>query len=351
MCIYIVVRIGMFPIFFMLGSKIVKKYPFTLTYTIGLTLITVALIYALTGGPLFESNPYYVLIAAAIIGTGEGFYYLSANTCNQIVSTVETRSTFLSYNGMFTNITTLLAPVYASFLLSLNADEMIGYRRMLVTIIIVFIVVIGVALTMNKRSEDKDSHIHTALSLQGDQQWKDHNLAVMLYGLRDGLGLNTISLLLYKAAGNGGIYSKLNILFSFITIITYRVIKRFLVKDKIDKTFKLGVVLKILGTYALIFIPNIPGAIIYGVTNAFAAVLYDNSYNYLSATIIGRYPQEMTARVVARETYLSISRCSSMMFVVICFRMLPESIYLQVAVFILTLTTIPVERILLKYKQ
>ena len=351
MCMYIICRIGMFPIFFILGSKIVKKHPFTLTYTIGLILITCALVYALTGGPLFESNPYYVLIAALIIGCGEGFYYLSANTCNQIVSTVESRSTFLSYNGMFTNITTLFAPIYASFILSLNADEMLGYRRMLVTIIFVFIFVICVALSMNKRSEDKDSHIHKALSLKDDEQWKDHNLAVFFYGLRDGLGLNTINLLLYQAAGNGGIYSRLNILFTFITIITYRVIRKFLVKDRISKTFKIGVILKMLGTYSLIFFPNIPGAIVYGVSNAFAAVLYDNTYNYLSASIIGRYPQEMTARVVARETYLSISRCTSMLFVLMCYKFLPENIYLQVSVFILALSTIPVERILLKYKQ
>ena len=350
MCLYIICRIGMFPIFFMLGSKIVKKHPFTLTYTIGLMLITVALIYALTGGPLFEKNPYYVLIAATIIGMGEGFYYLSANTCNQIVSTVESRSTFLSFNGVFTNITSLLAPIYASFILSLNADELIGYRKMLVTIIFVFVFVICVALSMNKRSEDKDAHLSKALSLKDDEQWKDHNLAVFFFGLRDGLGLNTISLLLYNAAGNGGIYSRLNILFSFITIVTYRVIKRFLVRDKIDRTFKIGVVLKTLGTYVLIFVPNIPGAIIYGICNAFATVLYDNSYNYLSASIIGRYPQEMTARVVAKETYLSISRCTSMLIVLMCYKLLPANIYLQVAVFILTLSTIPVERILLKYK-
>ena len=351
MCLYIIVRIGMFPIFFIIGSKLAKKYPFTLTYTIGLSLITCALVYALMAGDLFEANSYYVLVAAAIIGAGEGFYYFSANTCNQIVSTLETRSTFLSFNGMFTNITSLLAPVFASFILSLNKDEMIGYRRMLITIIIVFIFVIFVAMSMNKRSEDKDSHIHTALSLKNDNRWKDHNVAVFFYGLRDGLGLNTINILLYNASGNGGVYSRLNIVFSFITIITYRVIRRFLVKDKIDKTFKLGVFLKILGTYSLIFIPNIPGAIIYGVSNAFAAVLYDHSYNYLSASIIGAYPNEMTARVVARETYLSLSRCTSMLFVLVCFKLLPSTIYLQVAVFILSLSTIFVERILLKYKQ
>ena len=350
MCLYIICRIGMFPIFFILGSKIVKKRPFTVTYTIGLTLITIALIYALTGGPLFEKNPYYVLIAATIIGIGEGFYYLSANTCNQIVSTVESRGKFLSFNGMFTNITSLLAPIYASLILSISPDELSGYKKMLITIIFVFIFVIAVALSMNKMSEDKDSHISKVIYTKKDKQWNDHNLAVFFYGLRNSLELNTISLLLYNASGGSGLYSKLTILFTFITIITYRVISRFLAKDKINKTFTIGVILKIVSTYALIFIPNVIGALIYGVTNAFATVLYDNSYNYLSATVIGRYPTEMTARVVARETYLSISRCISMLVVLVCFKILPESMYIQIAVFILTLATIPVEKILLKYK-
>ena len=352
MCLYIICRIGMFPIFFILGSKIVKKgKPFTVTYTIGLTLITCALIYALMAGPLFERNAYYVLIAATIVGIGEGFYYFSANTCNQIVSTVETRSTFLSFNGFFTNISSLFAPIFASLMLTISVDEMSAYKRILITIICIFMFVIMVALSMNKKSEDKDSHIHTALSLKNDSQWKDHNLAVMCYGLRDGLGLNTISLMLFNAAGGSSTYSRLNVLFSIITIVTYRVINRFIQKDKIDKTFKIGVVLKITATYSLLFFPCVPGAIVYGVINAFAAVLYDHSYNYLSASIIGRYPQEMTARVVARETYLSISRCISMLFVLICYKLLPSSMYLYVSVFILTLSTIPVERILLKYKQ
>ncbi|MDO5332052.1 MAG: MFS transporter [Bacillota bacterium] len=340
----------MFPIFFILGSKLLKKYPFTLTYTIGLTLITLALVYALTGGPLFEANPYYVLIAAAIVGCGEGFYYLSANTCNQIVSTAQSRPKFLSFNGMFTNITSLLSPIYASFLLSVSETEMVGYRRMLVTIICVFAVVIIVALSMNKMSEDKDSHISKVIITKDDKQWTDHNKAVFFYGLRNALELNTISLLLYKASGGSGLYSKLTILFTFITIVSYRVISRFLEKDKIDRTFKIGVLIKTISTFILVFLPNVVGAIIFGVANAFATVLYDNSYNYLSAVIIGRYPTEMTARVVARETYLSLSRCTSMLIVIMCYKFLPESIYLQVSVPILALATIPCERILLKYK-
>ena len=75
MCLYIIVRIGLFPIFFMLGNHLSKRHSFTLTYTLGLVFITLGLVFSLLAGPLFEANPFYVLIVAAIIGSGEGFYY------------------------------------------------------------------------------------------------------------------------------------------------------------------------------------------------------------------------------------------------------------------------------------
>ena len=350
MSLYIIVRIGLFPVFFMLGNRLSKKHSFTLTYTIGLILITTALIYALMAGALFERNPYYVLIAAAIVGSGEGFYYFSANTCNQIVSTMQTRASFLSYNGAFNTIAGLFAPVFVSFLISIYEKEMDAYKAMLMAIIIIFIIVIFIALKINSKSADKESNIISVLRISNDRQWNDHNLAVFIYGLRDGLGLNTISLLVYNAAGNGNTYSKLQVLFCLLSIISYYSTKFLLNKRNIGLTFKTGVFFKIISTLVLVYIPNTRGAIIYGTINAFAAAFYDNSYNYLSASIIGRYENEMTARVVARETYLSFGRCVSMSVVLLCYRFLPENLYLTVAVSLLSFAPIFVEKLLIRYK-
>lgn len=349
MSLYIIVRIGLFPLFFALGYQLSKKHTFTLTYIFGLSLITLALVYALLAGPLFEINPYYVLVAAAIVGSGEGFYYFSANTCNQIVSKTETRNEFFSYNGIFNNITSLLAPVYATFILSNSIDDMTGYKKILVTIIIIFIIVIGFAFKINKRSEDKNSSLLKALSLK-DKTWRDHNVAVFIYGLRNALELNTINLLIYNASKTGTTYSRLNVVFSIITIVTFRVLIKLVNRENLDKAFKIGVLIKIVSTLLLIFIPNMIGAISYGILNALATVFYDNSYNVLSANIIGLYKDEMTSRVVARETYLSLGRCIAMAFIILCYALLPEDMYLQVSVLLLAFTPIFVERILIRYK-
>lgn len=350
MCLYIIVRIGCFPIFFSLGTKLVKKYPFTLTYTIGLSLITCALIYALAATNLFEQNPYYVLVAAAIVGSGEGFYYFSANTCNQIVSSDETRGKFYVYNSVFNTIGSLFAPMFATLVLNSVEDEMFGYRILLYVIVVVFVIVIFVALKINTRSKDVNSSVIKSLKLTGDKKWLDHNIAVFCYGLRDGLGLNTINLLVYRAAGNGGTYSKVQTLFSFVGILAYYSTKRLLNKEYIGNTMQMGVIFRVISTLTLLYIPNMTGAITYGLINTLAAAFYDNSYNYLSAQIIGKYRDEMTVRVVAKETYLSLGRITSMCVVLLCYVLLPGETYLLVSVTLLSLAPIVVERLLVKYK-
>ena len=140
--IYTIIRIGLFPFSFIVGSKIAKKVPFTVTYALGLCLITGSLLYILFGKSLFEINKYYVLIAAIITGIGEGFYYFSANTCNQIVSTVKTRALFLSYNGIFNNIASLLSPFVANLIINGASNDLEGYTRILILTVCIFVVVV-----------------------------------------------------------------------------------------------------------------------------------------------------------------------------------------------------------------
>jgi len=348
MCLYIIVRIGLFPVFFMLGNIVSKKHTFAVTYVLGITLITIALVIALFGGSLFESNPFYVLIVAAVIGSGEGFYYFSANNMNQIASpNNEYRKVFFSYNGIFGNMTSLLAPIFATIVLANSPSEIKGYETILMVIIIIFIIVIVIAFKMNKRSADTCKGFGKAFSFK-DKEWNRHSVAVFFFGLRNALELNTVSLLLYNASASGNVYSRLQIVFSLVTILSYRVIVQYLSKDKIERTFKLGVLLKIVCITVLVFVPNIYGAIAYGLINALAVVLYDNTYNVISANIIYNYKEDTTARVVARETFLSLGRCVGMAFVILCFKLLPSGIYLQVAVMVLALAPIVTEKLFIK---
>lgn len=350
MCIYTIVRIGLFPMFFILGSKIVRKHNFSLTFTIGLIFIASSLLYALFGGPLFEINPYYVLFAAVLTGIGEGFFWFSSNTLNVVVSTLESRAKFLSMSGAFQAIAALCAPFIANFIIENSATDMSAYRIILTIVLCLYIVVIIISRFIDINGGAKDYKLIESFSFN-DKMWNDHNLAVVLYGLRNSLTLALTGLLVFNAAGDGGVYSKLQSFFAVITIVSFFLISKGLDRKRIKNTFKIGVFLAISSTVVLVMIPNIYGAIFFGISNALCSVFYDNSYNFLSANIISNYRSDMAGRVVVRETWLSISRCIGMGIIVLFYYVLPEWLYLKASVILLSITSIFVYRILIKYKE
>lgn len=350
MCVYTIIRISLFPLFFIIGSKIVKRHSYTLTFSLGLVLIAGSLLYALLATSLFEINPNYVLIAAVLTGVGEGLYWFSSNSCNQLVSNIESRANFLAYTGIFNNIASLAAPVIASLIINNSATDMDAYRIILVIIFVLYVVVALISLSIRITTKGDDIKLKESFSFK-DKMWNDHSVAVVLYGLRNSLGLVLTGLLVYNAAGDGGIYSKLQSLFAVITIVFFFVLTRALNKEHIRITFIIGVVIAILSMSVLVLFDNIYGAIFFGITNAICTCFYDNSYNYFSANIISHYMHDMVGRVVARETFLSLGRCLGMGLIVLCYFILPEELYLKVSVIGLSLTSIFVYKLLIKYKK
>lgn len=88
-----------------------------------------------------------------------------------------------------------------------------------------------------------------------------------------------------------------------------------------------------LSTIVLVMIPNIYGAIFYGIVNGIASPMYANPYQIIAMDVINEYNREnMTGRVIAKEIYLSIGRCTGMLCIVASSFILNPDIFLKVSV-------------------
>ena len=74
----------------------------------------------------FERLPQLVYVVAALVGMGEGLYWLSINSLNQIVSTAKTRSLFISDIGIFNNLSAIIAPLISTFIIELAGTDTAG---------------------------------------------------------------------------------------------------------------------------------------------------------------------------------------------------------------------------------
>jgi len=348
MALYTIVRIAMFPPMFILGSKITKKYTYGTSISIGLIFVASSLVYALTASKLFEINSLFVLIAAFLTGCGEGLYYLSANTLNVVVTTKQTKPQFMTYTGICGNVAALTAPLLANRIINSSANDVMGYKIILGLVFVIYVCVIFIVSKLNVKSHDKNVKISDVLFVKNDPIWKDHCVAVYLYGLKESMTLILSSILIYRAVGTGDSYSKLQGLFAAVQICSFWLLKKALNKKYIKYTFGFGAIMTIASTLVLVYCENIFGAIFFGITNALQSVFYANPYNFICDNIINSYENQQTARVVGRETFLSLGRCTGMLFIVICYLVFNENIYLKVAISVLSIFPIFVYSILSK---
>ena len=117
MSVYTIVRIGLFPLFFTLGGKWAQKHSFAGPLATGLVFIMLSLLFVLAAQDQFAVHPELVYGVAALTGIGEGLFWLSLNSLNQIVSSPQSRSRFLSSVGICNNIAAIAAPLISTMII------------------------------------------------------------------------------------------------------------------------------------------------------------------------------------------------------------------------------------------
>lgn len=340
MALYTCIRIAMFPIFFTVAGKLAGKTNYGLTLGIGLAFFATQLVYVLQFNHLFSNYTYLVYVAAVLYGTAEGFYYLSLNTLNQCITSPQSLNRYISLGGILNNGANVFAPLLAAFIIDKSASDIIGYMQIFKIVLVVFVVIAILAFTVKEKGNTTSFSVINALNIKEDPQWRYVCMTYFLYGFRDSLVLALAGILVYNATnGSGSLYGKMLSLFSCLTIITYFFVNKYMVRRNRMIFYTVGAILLSSSTIVLVLVPNIYGAFYYGIVNAIASVLYSNPFTIITmnATSECAIDGNLVGRVIARESYLSISRCVGMLFIVICNMMLPENMYLYVSVLILSI--------------
>lgn len=343
MAMYTCIRIAMFPFFFTLAGKMARKLNYGITLSIGLLFFASQLFMVLNFHEYFNNNIYLVYLAAVLYGVGESFYYLSVNTLNQLVTSPSSRSQFLSVSGVLTNIANVVAPLIASYIIDNSINDITGYMFIFRIVLFVFIASAILGLLVNEKVNSAQFHVIKNLTFQGDSQWKYVLMTYFIYGFRDSLILALAGILVYNAtSGSGSLYGKLLALFAVLSILSYMFVSQYMKRHNRMVFYNVGAYLLASSTIVLVLVPNIFGAIFYGVVNAIGTAFYCTPFSMITMNACNDYANEenITGRVIAREIYLTISRCGAMLFIVLCYNVLPGDMYLFVSVMVLSLMPI-----------
>lgn len=335
MTIYCMIRIAQFPLFFTLGGKWAQKKGFAWPLSTGVVISMLALIYVLVMNETFALYPSLVYISALLVGIGEGFFWLSVNSLHQFVCGPETRARYLGNIGVFNNIANIIAPVLSTWILSHSVSDTDGYVTIFKFVLVIYAVIVLAAVMVRANPSSQSFSVIKCLSIRHDEAWRKNMGMTFMYGMRDALTLTLAGLLVYNATnGSGSVYSQLLTLFALISIVSYRIVSKKLRASNLHQCFTAGAILIASSTIVLVLVPNLAGAIYYGVVNAAATPLYANPYSLLAMNCVQTYAknENMIGRVIAKEIYLSCGRCFGMFCIVMASFILPETLYLSVSV-------------------
>lgn len=343
MALYTILRIGMFPIFFPIAGKIALKRKYSFTLIVGLILFSIQLFFVLALEKYLGQYQILIYISALLFGAAEGFYYLSINTLNQLVTTPNNVGLYLGYIGIGQYAMNLIAPLIAAFIIDHSLTDKDGYILIFEIVLGIYILLAFVASKITTKSRPIPFSIKNCFDFSHTRpSWKVSLTTSFLYGIHNSMSLILSGLMLYDALGSSGsMYSKLLALFSILSIISFAIYNAKAKSGNIIKKYIPSGFFMASATIVMVFFENIFGGIYYGIVNAACNAPYNNGYNILSMNAINEFQHEenITGRVIAREIVLSIGRIVGMSLIIVLSLIFKEN-YMIIAVPILSIFAI-----------
>lgn len=336
MTVYAMVRFGFFPLGFFLGGTLSRRTRLSTSLTIGLLIIIATLGFLLTANALFNTYGFMIHLIGIAFGIGEGMYWFSTNNLSLAVSEKKTRAKFITTMSITNAISTVLAPALAAVIVIFSKTDTQGYLLIFQLVIILHTVTAWMSTRIDVKANKLTYTLIDKFNLKNDPQWRYLMTTHFLFGIRDSATLVIMGLLLYNALGSvGSLYSTLLIVFSILGIVGSTIVRKIQKRENRMALYTYGAFALFGAAMVLVLMPNLIGALIYGTVNALAAPFFINPYSIIIMNAMQDYMEKgsVYGHMIVKEVMLNLGRLIGMGFILIAARILPESIYMTVAVF------------------
>jgi MFS transporter, YQGE family, putative transporter len=335
MTAYAMVRFGFFPIAFTIGAHIGRKYRLSLTMTAGLLLIVCGLLAILTLRERIGELGYAIYVIGIIFGMGEGFFWLSTVSLNQLVSTKESRGSYLGVIGMFNGLTNIIAPLFAAQIVAWSPNDTEGYLRIFQLVIVLYLIIAYLAATIQVISQKGKFTVLDKVFQTKDRQWSYIFNSHLLFGVRDSLVLMLTGLLIYRATGgSGSTYGRLLALFALISIASFYVSGKVITRQNRLKMYQYGALFTAMSTVILVLIPTTAGAIAFGILASLVAPFYVIPFQIITMNATSDYMEKenILGYIISKEIGITSGRLLGMLTIITFSFIFPDEIFLPLAV-------------------
>jgi MFS transporter, YQGE family, putative transporter len=335
MTMYAMVRFTMIPLGFYVGGLLSRKMSLSTVLSIGLLIIISAFAFLLGFNHLFYDNYYLIFLVGLVLGSGEGLYWFSINSLNLQSSSKETRATFISTMAIFNSASTVVAPFVATMIVRFSDTDAVGYIRIFQIVIVLQIIAALISRKVENVYVNKPYTIFDKFNLKHDLQWRYVMVSHFLFGVRDSLLIVLTSILIYKATGgSGSLYGDLLTGFALLNLVANFAARRLIKRNNRLMMYLFGSILLFTSTMVLVLVPNIYGAIYFGLVNALGNPFMVNTFNIIMMNALQDYIEEenIFGRIITKEFTLNGGRLIGMASILGFAMFIPEPLSLIVSV-------------------
>ncbi|OUM90754.1 MAG: hypothetical protein BAA01_07180 [Bacillus thermozeamaize] len=337
--------IGLFNLFqylmiamtFVLAGWLVKRRDRVVTLRIGVVVLALFYLSVLLLG---KRSVDHVLWLGALLGVGNGFYWLGYNVLYFEITEPDNRDRYNGADGLFTSLSEIIAPLLSGWLI-MTLSDLWGYYVIFGISLGIFLLAIFMTFFLPKRPL-KGRYALCAVYRQSRQKTKWHYamLASIGQGLPDAVFVFLIGLLVYVVTGSEW---KLG-LFFFVTagvsLVAYFLVGRFIRRSWRNAFILLGALMMSIAVIPSLFQTHFWTIILFGIGLSLFAPFFLIPLTSTVFDLIGANRWRVKTRVehvVMRELALSVGRLLGIVAFLVWVQLTQKTGHLLLLIFILSL--------------
>ncbi|WP_240546087.1 MFS transporter [Paenibacillus artemisiicola] len=294
---------------FWLAGKWVKEHNKMNSLRLGVALSGLFYFVVLLMG---KSAVTYAVPLGAMIGLGNGFFWLAFNVVYFEVTEPGNRDRFNGWAGLLGSGAGIVAPWISGWLITINNGER-GYHIIFTVSAIVFAVGVVLSFWLKKRqSSGTYEWLHGIRQLrERGNPWRFAFPAIVCQGVREGVYMFFIGLLVFLATKNEGKLGNFSLVTSLVALASFWLIGRMLKPERRRAAMLIGA-LAVTATIATLFWPlSYRTLLIFGIGTALFMPLYILPMTSTVFDLIGSTEASARQReefVILREAGLTVGR-------------------------------------------
>ncbi|WP_199615602.1 MFS transporter [Paenibacillus alkalitolerans] len=304
---------------FWLAGKWVKEHNKMNSLRLGVVLAAVFYLLVLWFG---KKAAEWVILLGGVQGLFSAFFWLAFNIIYFEVTSRDNRDEFNGWQGLLGSGAGMVAPWVSGFLIT-RMDDTAGYR--LIFSISLAIFVIGAIASFFLRRRPAQKHYEWLYGLQQLRQhgneWRFAFPALLAQGLREGVFVFLIGLLVYIATKNELLLGNYSLITSAVSLGAYYLAGKFIKPRRRSVSMLIGALAMTGVILPFFWNINFTTLLIFGITVSLFYPLYSIPITSTVFDLIGTNMESARHRVeyvVLRETALNIGRIAgTIMFIAV----------------------------------